>query len=106
MNYGACYPLHPLLSRAVASRGDGSLAFEAEIIGSRRTSPQFCGRCQNLNQSECGCVAGIPTSAKDALDEVAKKMGKNRNRKIKVPNKFRATKVKAPTNECKCLTFN
>lgn len=40
---GRVTPLHPLLSRAVASRGDGSLAFETEIIGSRRTPHNFVG---------------------------------------------------------------
>ena len=44
-----------------------------------------------------------PDKRKDALDEVAMKIWKSRNRKIKVPNKFRAAKRKAPTNECKCL---
>lgn len=46
-----------------------------------------------------------PDKRKDALDEVAKKIWKSRNRKIKVPNKFRTAKIKAPTNECECLIF-
>ena len=41
----------------------------------------------------------------DAVVGVLKKMGKSRNQKIKVPNKFRPIKEKAPTNECKCLIF-
>lgn len=45
-----------------------------------------------------------PDKRKDALDEVAMKIWKSRNRKIKVPNKFRPIKIKAPTDECKCLT--
>lgn len=73
MSFGACYPLHPLLSRAVASRGDGSILFDEVIIGSRRTLHKFVGvaehrpvrmwmRCRNLDKR------------KDALVEEVNKM--------------------------------
>ena len=32
--------------------------------------------------------------------------GEKQESKIKVPNKFRPIKRKAPTNECRCLIFN
>ena len=60
---------------------------------------------QNLDQSLCGFVGMILDRLNFVFVGVPQEDSEKQEAKIKVPNKFRGAKRKAPTNECKCLIF-
>ena len=68
-------------------------------------SPQNCGRCGTSTSPNVDALQKSRQAQRCARWSSQEDV-ESRNQKIKVPNKFRHTKRKAPTNECKCLIFN